>query len=603
MHSLRRIALCALAVSCADTSAPPNAAQPDRVTLAQKAAEPARKLERASTPTPTPAPVAEEKPDAQLQAVQPKGLLKVIGSSGGGSGEFTELVGGSGDEGKFGKRGVVTGSGAGGLGLRGVGVGGGGAGYGVGRGAVGHALVARLVVEPPSSERYQHTGVNGWTLTSADAQSTFAIDVDTASYALGRRKLRDGSLPPPDSVRVEEWLNSFHYTYPQPPAGSPFTVTLDAAPSPLSPGKHLLRVGLQGRRVPRAERKPAHLTFLVDVSGSMEAPDRLPLAKRALRLLVDELDARDTVALVTYAGATKLVLRPTSAAQKAVLHDAIDALTAEGSTAMSSGLELAYAQAAATLDDRFTSRVIVLSDGDANVGDTTHEQILAKIRGHVKEGVTLTTVGFGVGNYHSALMEQLADQGNGNHVYVDSLFEARRVFVEELGGTLEVIAQDVKLQVEFDPSQVNAYRLVGYENRDVADRDFRNDKVDGGELGSGHTVTALYEVDLKAGAGQGLATVRVRAKKPRGVEASEQAFVFPAAALARTFADAPVDLRFATAVMGGAEVTRRSPWAAEWSLDQLRALAAEATEGRPERQQFVELVARSSALLGQRAVR
>ncbi len=578
MHPRSPLLLAALVAACADTSRP-------MPTVEAKPLAPQEKKEAAKPAEPPPP-----------TNVPPRGLLKVIGSTG-SNGTYDQLLGGdlgTGGEGKFGKAEV---KGIGGLGVRGIGVGGGGTG-------AAHGLMGgRFAREPANTERYQHTGVNGWTLTEKDTQSTFAIDVDTASYALARRKLGDGRAPPPDSVRVEEWLNAFTYQYPQPPEGSPFAVFMDAAPSPLSAGKHLLRVGVQGRRVPKAQRQPAHLTFLVDVSGSMDEPDRLPLAKRALHLLVDELDGRDTVALVTYAGNTRLVLRPTNAARKGVIHDAIDELSAHGSTAMESGIELAYAQALRTLDGQSSSRVIVLSDGDANVGATGHQAILRKIRGHVQEGVTLTTVGFGVGNYHSELMEQLADQGNGNHVYVDSLHEARRVFVEQLGATLEVIAQDVKLQLEFDPRQVNAYRLVGYENRDVADREFRNDRVDGGELGAGHTVTALYELDLKAGAADGLVTVRVRAKRPRGVAATEQAFVFDRARLAPSFDAASADLRFATAVMGVAEVARRSPWAAEWSLERLGVMAKEATAGREDRAQFVELVTRLSSVTSARAGR
>jgi len=346
-----------------------------------------------------------------------------------------------------------------------------------------------------------------------------------------------------------------------------------------------------------SERKTAHLTFLVDVSGSMQGSDRLPLAKRALRMLVDQLHDGDTVALVTYAGAVRLVLPPTGMVEKARIHQAIEDLTAGGSTAMGSGIELAYQQALKVLDGRSLSRVIILSDGDANVGRTSHQEILKSVAGHVKEGVTVTTVGFGMGNYKSALMEQLADKGNGNHYYVDSLMAARRIFVEQLGGTLQVIAQDVKLQVDFDPAQVNAYRLVGYENRDIADRDFRNDKVDAGEIGAGHTVTALYEVDLKAGAGEGFVTARLRAKPPRGTTATEKAFVFPAAALATRFEDASVDLRFATAVMGAAEIFRRSPHAAEWSYAQVTQIARAATpDGNAERQEFLSLLEHAQSI-------
>jgi Ca-activated chloride channel family protein len=455
-----------------------------------------------------------------------------------------------------------------------------------------------------STEDYGAPTINTWTLTQNDHLSTFSVDVDTASYTLARAKLLSGELPPADSVRVEEWLNYFRYRHPLPEPGVPLAVTMDAAPSPFAPNKHLLRVGVQGRVVDLAERQPAHLTFLVDVSGSMQSPERLPLAKRALRLLVDQLHDGDTVALVTYAGNVRLVLPHTGMNEKARIHAAIEALSAGGSTAMGSGVELAYQQAVKVLDSKSSSRVIILSDGDANVGRTSHEEILKLVAGHVKEGVTLTTVGFGMGNYKAVLMEQLADKGNGNHFYVDSLLAAKRIFVEQLGGTLEVIAQDVKLQVDFDPAQVNAYRLVGYENRDIADRDFRNDRVDAGEIGSGHTVTALYELDLKANAGAGLATVRLRAKAPRGTTADEKAFVFPGAALATRFGDASADFRFATAVMGAAEIFRRSPSAAEWSYDEVRRIAAGATPpGNAEREEFLSLLERAQALARRVAVR
>jgi Ca-activated chloride channel family protein len=339
-----------------------------------------------------------------------------------------------------------------------------------------------------------------------------------------------------------------------------------------------------------SERKTAHLTFLVDVSGSMQSPDKLPLAQKALRLLVDNLRDGDTVALVTYAGSVRVVLPHTGLEKKAQIHEAIESLRAGGGTAMSSGIELAYAQAARVLDGRSLSRVIILSDGDANIGPVSHEANLKLIAGHVKEGITVTTVGFGTGNYKDDLMEQFANKGNGNHYYVDSLLEAKKVFQTELGGTLEVIAQDVKLQVDFDPAQVKRYRLVGYENRAIADKDFRNDTVDAGEIGSGHTVTALYEVELAPGAGAGLCTVRVRAKAPRGVEASERAFPFPASALAERFDGASRDLRFATAVMGAAEVFRQSPHARDWNYDALVEIATSAAGDAPERREFVSLL-------------
>ncbi|MFP2911322.1 vWA domain-containing protein [Pyxidicoccus sp. 3LFB2] len=533
----------------------------------------------------------------------PLGGLGLRGTGAGGAGSASSIgIGGIDTKGRGGGPasygGVVTHFGSG----TGSGVARQGQGFAslAGPGAKSPRTVSTAQAEPPpSAEGYTDYGVNPFVTVEEDPLSTFAIDVDTASYTLARRKVLDGTLPPKEAVRVEEFLNYFRYTYPEPTAADgPLTVHLDAAPSPYTPGRHLLRVGVQGRRLSVSERKPAHLTFLVDVSGSMQSPDRLPLAKRALRMLVDNLRDGDTVALVTYAGNVRRVLPPTGMEHKATIHAAIDDLSAGGSTAMASGIDLAYQEAMKTLDGASLSRVIILSDGDANVGATNHQDILKSIRGHVKEGITLTTVGFGMGNYQDTMMEQLANQGNGNHYYVDSLLAARRIFQEQLGGTLEVIAQDVKLQVEFDPKQVERYRLVGYENRDIADRDFRNDRVDAGELGSGHTVTALYELQLKPGAGEGLATVRVRAKRPRGESATERAYRFPAPALAPTFDKANADLRFATAVMGAAELLRRSPHADRWRFEQVRDIARAATPpGNAERAEFLALLEEAGPLL------
>jgi len=519
---------------------------------------------------------------------------------------------GMGSVGTRGRGGIGIGS-AGGLGALGGGGGISNAGVAYGHGsavASGLASKGKKVIvlndilvsgkdETSSGDSYKNHGINPFTATRTDRLSTFSVDVDTASYTLARRELMEGVMPPVDSVRVEEFLNYFRYDYP-PPTDHPLAVSMDAAPSPYTPGRHLLRVGVQGKRLSVSERKTAHLTFLVDVSGSMQSPDRLPLAKRALRMLVDNLRDGDTVALVTYAGGVKLVLPPTGLEKKALIHAAIEDLTPGGSTAMSSGIELAYKQAMATLDGHSVSRVLILSDGDANVGRTSHEEILQQIRGYVKEGVTLSTLGFGLGNYKDTLMEQLADRGNGNYFYVDSLMAARRIFQEQLGGTLEVIAQDVKLQVEFDPAQVERYRLVGYENRNIADEDFRNDKVDAGEIGAGHSVTALYELELAPGAtGDHLATVHLRAKKPRGETADEAAYPFQASALSSRFEDASSDFRFATAVMGAAEIFRRSPHAQKWNFEQVVRIAQGASpKGNAERQEFVALLQRAHEIKG-----
>lgn len=477
-------------------------------------------------------------------------------------------------------------------------------------GAAQYAPVAGKPMTPPppgdgqigNTEDYADYGVNPMTDTAKDRLSTFAIDVDTASYAIARRKILAGELPPPASVRVEEFVNYFRYDLAGPTDGAPFAVHMDAAPSPYTKGRHLLRVGVQAKDVSLRERKSAHLVFLVDVSGSMQSPDKLELAKRALRILVDNLKDGDTVALVTYAGSTRVVLEPTGLEKKAEIVSALEDLTAGGSTAMSSGLQLAYDLAARNLGEDSVSRVIVLSDGDANVGSTGHEQILETIAGKVKEGVTLSTIGVGMGNYKDTMMEQLANKGNGNYFYIDSLNQAKKVFQEQLGGTLEVVAKDVKIQVDFDPDAVKRYRLVGYENRDIADDDFRDDKVDAGEIGAGHSVTAIYEVELK-GSTAPLATVRVRAKQPRGTRASEKAYAFDRDRLHGSFAAAPADFRFAVAAMGAAEVLRRSPHAADWTIEEIRAIARNASaDDDAERREFIALLDAIEPLLEKLAI-
>jgi Ca-activated chloride channel family protein len=457
-------------------------------------------------------------------------------------------------------------------------------------------------VDGTGSEDYTRYEVNKLTLTSQDKLSTFAVDVDTASYSIVRRKIMERREVPAAAVRVEEFLNYFKYGYEGPGDDRPFAVHMEAAPSPYGNGRHLVRVAVQGKQVSKRERKAAHLVFLVDVSGSMGSPDKLPLAQRSLRILVDNLNEGDTVAMVTYAGATRVVLAPTRMDKKAEIYAAIDDLTSGGSTAMASGMELAYQLALKQVAPNAETRVIVLSDGDANVGNSTHEAILKTISGYVKEGVTLSTIGFGMGNYKDTMMEQLANKGNGNNYYIDSLSQAKRVFQQQLGGTLEVIAQDVKVQVEWNADAVKAYRLVGYENRDVADRDFRNDKVDAGEIGAGHAVTAVYEVELADGvatraAAPSLGIVRIRAKKPRGQEASEWAYAFDGAMLRSSFAVASADFRWAVAVAGFAEILRQSPYADGWKIDTVLTIARGAQgQGNEERDEFIELVTRAKGV-------
>ena len=460
------------------------------------------------------------------------------------------------------------------------------------------AVAVQTQPEPPSQgNSCTHHAANAFTETATDRVSTFAVDVDTASYAVSRRYLNQGALPPHAAVRVEEFVNYFKYRYTPPEQGA-FTVHLEGAPSPFNANRHFVRVGVQGKIVSRSQRKPAHLVFLVDTSGSMSQPDKLPLAKEAMKLAVKNLNENDTVALVTYAGSTRDVLSPTPATNLEAIYKAIDTLESGGGTAMGSGMQMAYKHAVKKASGNAVSRVVVLTDGDANIGpNVSADSMLNSIQGYVKEGVTLSTIGFGMGNYRDDLMEKLANKGNGNCFYIDSYKEARKVFETQLTGTLEVIAKDVKLQVEFDPKVVNRYRLVGYENRDIADKDFRDDKVDAGEIGAGHSVTAVYEVEL-TGEKAPLGTVRIRAKAPTGTEAAEQAFPFEQKMMRATLDGASPDFRFAVAVAATADVLRGSPSAQGWNLATAQKLAEGAIDGQSDREEFAKLVVRARGLLG-----
>jgi len=457
--------------------------------------------------------------------------------------------------------------------------------------------------EQSNDNAFKNYGQNPWVDAAKDNLSTFAADVDTASYTLARRMLTEGTLPPKAAVRVEEFVNYFSYSFPAPPGDSPFAVVMDAAPSPLSPGRHILRVGVSTKAKSAQERKPANLVFLVDVSGSMSGEDRIGLAKKALRILTANLIEGDTVSLVTYAGSTRVVLEPTG--DKAKILSALDDLQSGGSTGMASGIDLAYQQATKGLRPGHISRVIILSDGDANVGAHTHEEILKIIAGRVKEGVTLSTIGFGLGNYKDTTMEQLANKGNGNNFYVDSIDAAKKVFQEQIGSTLEVVAKDAKFQVDFDPKIVSRYRLVGYENRDIADDSFRDDKVDAGEIGAGHQVTAMYEIELTDEGKQSnapLGGVRIRHKAPTAEKATEAAFPM-IGGVAASFANSSVDFRFAFATAAFADVLRGSTESEHWSLADIRDMAKRAAGDDKDRRELVSLIERTMQLTGRSAAR
>ena len=326
--------------------------------------------------------------------------------------------------------------------------------------------------------------------------STFSIDVDAASYSNMRRYINNGTLPPKDAVRIEELINYFNYDYPQPVNGDPFSITAEVSDCPWKTSNKLVLLGLQGKIIPTNKLPPSNLVFLIDVSGSMSDPNKLPLLKSAFKLLADQLRKEDRVAIVVYAGAAGLVLSSTAGNEKKAIIDALEKLEAGGSTAGSEGIRLAYNTAQKYFINSGNNRVILATDGDFNIGPSSDAELVRLIEEKRKQGIFLTVLGFGMGNYKDSKMEKLADKGNGNYAYVDNILEAKKVLVNEFGGTLFTIAKDVKIQVEFNPAKVKAYRLIGYENRLLNKEDFNDDRKDAGELGSGHSVTALYEIVL-----------------------------------------------------------------------------------------------------------
>ena len=367
----------------------------------------------------------------------------------------------------------------------------------------------RMPDRPIDRENYAPFDDNPLKLVAEHPVSTFSIDVDTGSYSNIRRMLREGRLPPEDAVRVEELINYFSYDYPVPDnADTPFSVSVEQAVTPWNPNTRLLQVGIQGYR-PDPESIPAsNLVFLLDVSGSMNSEDKLGLVKNSLKMLTRQLDADDRIAIVVYAGATGVVLDSTPGDRHATIVSALDRLSAGGRTNGAAGIELAYAQAAQGFIEGGVNRVILATDGDFNVGTVDFEALKDLAERKRETGIAITTLGFGTGNYNDHLMEQLADAGNGNYAYIDTLSEARKVLVDEMNATLMTIAKDVKIQVEFNPRVVAEYRLIGYENRVLAREDFNNDAVDAGDIGAGHSVTALYEVALQGAGGERLDPLR-----------------------------------------------------------------------------------------------
>ncbi|QCS48661.1 VWA domain-containing protein [Picosynechococcus sp. PCC 11901] len=469
-----------------------------------------------------------------------------------------------------------------------------------------------------SQEDYNLIRDNPFQLVRTEPLSTFALDVDSGAYSNVRRFLDDGQLPPADAVRLEEMINYFTYDYPA-PDDQPFAISTELSQAPWQPQHQLLRIGIKGQEIANEALPPSNLVFLFDVSGSMNDPDKLPLLKSAFRLLVNELRPEDRVSIVVYAGAAGLVLPSTSGAEKETILAALDNLEAGGSTAGGEGIELAYQEAAENFFDNGNNRIVLATDGDFNVGMSSDAELIRLIEQKREQDIFLTVLGFGTGNLKDAKMEQLANNGNGNYAYIDNILEAKKVLVTEMGGTLLTLAKDVKIQVEFNPAQVQAYRLLGYENRLLAAQDFNDDTKDAGELGAGHTVTALYEIvpvgvdspvelptvdDLKYQETQSnsgnfageLLQLKLRYKPPTG---DNSALITQAIANDSTPLDqASPDFRFAAAVAEFGMLLRDSPYRGESSFDQVLELAQGSKGADPEgyRSEFIQLVKTAQAL-------
>lgn len=478
----------------------------------------------------------------------------------------------------------------------------------------------RHASEPLDRENYLPQDDNPVKRVSEDPVSTFSVDVDTAAYSNVRRMvMREGRLPPKNAVKAEEFINYFSYDYPLPKNQEvPFSINTEMAVTPWNKDTQLLQVGLKGFEVAEADRPAANLVFLVDVSGSMQSPYKLALVKKSLHMLVQKMNANDRIALAVYAGAAGMVLDSTPGDQKHKIMQAIDNLSAGGSTNGGAGIRLAYNLAQQHFIKDGINRVIIASDGDMNVGTVNHDALKNLIEEKREQGVSLTTLGFGSGNYNYALMEQLADVGNGNAAYIDSLKEAHKVLVKEMDSTLHTIAKDVKIQVEFNPQLVAEYRLIGYENRLLNREDFRNDKVDAGDIGAGHTVTALYEVsmvgsggdridplrygsqqeDKAAAHGNELAFVKLRYKQPGGKVSREVSQPVLVSQIQSGPEQASDNLQFAAAVAGYAQLLKGGVYTGDWQFADALALARQ-SKGQDKhgyRGEFIGLLELSQSL-------
>lgn len=452
--------------------------------------------------------------------------------------------------------------------------------------------------------------------------STFSIDVDAASYSNMRRFINNGQRPPKDAVRIEEMINYFDYDYTQPNNEHPFNIITEISVAPWNTQHKLVHIGLQGKKIPTQNLPPSNLVFLIDVSGSMDEPNKLPLLKSSFKMLVNELREQDHVAIVVYAGAAGLVLEPTSGAEKKKILEAIDNLEAGGSTAGGAGIRLAYAVAKEHYKASGNNRVILATDGDFNVGVSSNAEMERLVEEKRKDGVFMTVLGYGMGNYKDSKMETIADKGNGNYAYIDNITEARKVLVNEFGGTLFTIAKDVKLQIEFNPSKVKAYRLIGYENRMLKSEDFNDDKKDAGELGSGHTVTALYEIipvgveseflkidelkyqnikiDPAASKSKELMTVKFRYKKPD--EDVSKLIVHPLVDNQIPLSKTSADFRWSASVAAFGMLLRESEYIKNFSYDQVVQLAqgAKGEDKEGYRIEFINMVKSFNGVVAKR---
>lgn len=475
----------------------------------------------------------------------------------------------------------------------------------------------------PDTAQYKNYADNPIKQVAQEPLTTFSLDVDTGSYANVRRFITHGSMPPPDAVRVEEFINYFPPASQErltPLGNSPFAINYELTPSPWDANKTLMRVNIEAIDVDMKELPPANLVFLVDVSGSMYGPDRLDLLKSSLKLLVDEMRPQDKVSLVTYASGTRIVLEPTSGKNKAQIHQAIDQLTAGGSTAGAAGLQLAYQMAEQGYIKNSVNRILLATDGDFNVGVRNTEELKAMVARAREKGITLSTLGFGGNNYNEAMMVQIADVGNGNYSYIDNLSEAQKVLQEEMRTTLVTVAKDVKAQIEFNPSQVLDYRQIGYEKRQLRNEDFNNDKVDAGDIGAGKRVTVLYELTL-AGSNPSIdplryqenksvsrddpsteiAFLKMRWKDPHGDKSQLASVPLTRDHLRSDFKQASTETRFLTAVAAFGQKLRNNPQLSQTSWEEISQWGEQAkgTDPNGYRSEFVKLVKLTSSLSGQ----